>query len=111
MSHGLQAAKQWLPWLDFLAMSLLFLFSSRTHQIFLPTDHTPHFVSFTASLGVISNPIGALLAGILMEMFGRKTTVKLTSLPYIIGWVLISLSDNIVKLYAGRFISGVAVGT
>jgi SP family facilitated glucose transporter-like MFS transporter 8 len=68
------------------------------------------FVSFTASLGVISNPIGALLAGILMEMFGRKTTVKLTSLPYIIGWVLISLSDNIFKLYAGRFISGVAVG-
>jgi len=80
--------------------------------------HTRHFyqliilltVSFTASLGVISNPIGALLAGILMEMFGRKTTVKLTSLPYIIGWVLISLSDNIVKLYAGRFISGLAVG-
>jgi SP family facilitated glucose transporter-like MFS transporter 8 len=45
-----------------------------------------------------------------MEIFGRKTTVKLTSLPYIIGWVLISLSDNIFKLYAGRFISGVAVG-
>jgi SP family facilitated glucose transporter-like MFS transporter 8 len=45
-----------------------------------------------------------------MEIFGRKTTVKVTSLPYIIGWVLISLSDNIYKLYAGRFISGVAVG-
>jgi SP family facilitated glucose transporter-like MFS transporter 8 len=45
-----------------------------------------------------------------MEIFGRKTTVKLTSLPYIIGWVLISLSDDISKLYAGRFISGVAVG-
>ncbi|KAJ9584396.1 hypothetical protein L9F63_021265, partial [Diploptera punctata] len=66
--------------------------------------------SWIASLGVISNPIGALLAGVLMEIFGRKTTVKLTSLPYIIGWVLISLSDNIFKLYAGRFISGVAVG-
>jgi len=36
--------------------------------------------------------------------------MKLTSLPYIIGWVLISLSDNTFKLYAGRFISGVAVG-
>ncbi|PSN48610.1 hypothetical protein C0J52_18668 [Blattella germanica] len=45
-----------------------------------------------------------------MEIVGRKTTVKLTSVPYVIGWVLISLSDNIFKLYAGRFISGVAVG-
>ncbi|XP_069703052.1 facilitated trehalose transporter Tret1-like [Periplaneta americana] len=71
---------------------------------------TKEEASWIASLGVISNPIGALLAGILMEIFGRKTTVKLTSLPYIIGWVLISLSDDIFKLYAGRFISGVAVG-
>lgn len=71
---------------------------------------TEEEASWIASLGVISNPIGALLAGILMEIFGRKTTVKLTSLPYIIGWVLISLSDDIFKLYAGRFISGVAVG-
>ena len=87
-------------------------FHTHTHtlDIFYQLIIIPHFVSFTASLGVISNPIGALLAGFLMEMFGRKTTVKLTSLPYIIGWVLISLSDNIFKLYAGRFISGVAVG-
>jgi MFS family permease len=79
-------------------------------NIFQQLIAIPHFVSITAGLGVISNPIGALLAGFLMEIFGRKTTVKLTSLPYIIGWILISLSDDIFKLYAGRFISGVAVG-
>nr|CAD7596399.1 unnamed protein product [Timema genevievae] len=66
--------------------------------------------SWIASLGVISNPLGALSAGILMEIFGRKTTVKMTSLPYLVGWILIALSDNIVKMYVGRFISGLAVG-
>nr|CAD7428989.1 unnamed protein product [Timema monikensis] len=66
--------------------------------------------SWIASLGVISNPLGALSAGILMEIFGRKATVKMTSLPYLVGWILIALSDNIVKMYVGRFISGLAVG-
>ncbi|XP_063218942.1 facilitated trehalose transporter Tret1-2 homolog [Bacillus rossius redtenbacheri] len=66
--------------------------------------------SWMAALGVISNPLGALLAGILMEIFGRKATIKLTSLPYFVGWVLIACASGIPMMYAGRFITGLAVG-
>ncbi|KAJ8885728.1 hypothetical protein PR048_011926 [Dryococelus australis] len=66
--------------------------------------------SWMAALGVISNPLGALLAGILMEIFGRKATIKITSLPYFIGWIFIACATDIPMIYAGRFISGLAVG-
>lgn len=65
---------------------------------------------FTASLGVISNPLGALMSGVFMQTLGRKTTVQLTSLPFLIGWIIIGLSTDITSLCLGRFISGVAIG-
>ena len=45
-----------------------------------------------------------------MEIVGRKATIKIATFPYIIGWIIIAFSDDIVKLYIGRFISGLAVG-
>ncbi|XP_050423495.1 facilitated trehalose transporter Tret1-like [Adelges cooleyi] len=66
--------------------------------------------SWIASLGVISNPMGALMSGFFMQTLGRKTTVQLTSIPFLIGWTIIGLSTNITVLCLGRFISGVAIG-
>jgi len=68
------------------------------------------FYFFTASLGVISNPLGALMSGVFMQTLGRKTTVQLTSIPFLIGWTIIGLSTDITFLCLGRFISGVAIG-
>ncbi|XP_001944504.2 facilitated trehalose transporter Tret1 isoform X1 [Acyrthosiphon pisum] len=66
--------------------------------------------SWIASLGVISNPLGALMSGVFMQILGRKTTVQLTSIPFLIGWIIIGLSTDITLLCLGRFISGVAIG-
>uniref|UniRef100_A0A2S2NAW7 Facilitated trehalose transporter Tret1 n=1 Tax=Schizaphis graminum TaxID=13262 RepID=A0A2S2NAW7_SCHGA len=66
--------------------------------------------SWIASLGVISNPLGALMSGVFMQTLGRKTTVQLTSIPFLIGWTIIGLSTDITFLCLGRFISGVAIG-
>ncbi|XP_072159152.1 facilitated trehalose transporter Tret1 isoform X2 [Bemisia tabaci] len=66
--------------------------------------------SWIASLGVISNPVGALLSGVCMEIFGRRTAVQLTSLPFLIGWTIIALSQTLTTLCIGRFISGMAIG-
>jgi len=68
------------------------------------------FYFFTASLGVISNPLGALMSGVFMQTLGRKTTVQLTSIPFLIGWTIIGLSTDITFLCLGRFISGMAIG-
>ena len=63
-----------------------------------------------ASLGVISTPGGALVGGVLSEMLGRKSTVQLTALPFLLGWIIMSLSHDKVSLCLGRFITGFAIG-
>jgi len=66
--------------------------------------------SWVASLGVISNPLGALAAGICAEWFGRRSAIALATLPHAVGWLLIALSTNVPMLYAGRFVSGIGTG-
>jgi len=50
------------------------------------------------------------MSGVFMQTLGRKTTVQLTSIPFLIGWTIIGLSTNVTNIYLGRFISGVAIG-
>ncbi|XP_046387785.1 facilitated trehalose transporter Tret1-like [Ischnura elegans] len=71
---------------------------------------TSQEASWVASLGVISNPLGALAAGIVSELLGRRSAVKLAAGPYIAGWLIIFLADDFLKLCIGRFICGMAVG-
>ncbi|GLV38374.1 pippin [Carabus blaptoides fortunei] len=66
--------------------------------------------SWIASLGAVSNPIGSILSGVLGEVLGRRRSMQISSLPFIIGWITIALAINIQWLYAGRFITGIAAG-
>lgn len=66
--------------------------------------------SWIASLGVVSNPLGALVAGICAECFGRRSAITLATLPHAVGWLLIALSRNVPMLYTGRFVSGIGTG-
>ncbi|XP_043483704.1 facilitated trehalose transporter Tret1-like [Leptopilina heterotoma] len=66
--------------------------------------------SWIASLGVISNPVGALMAGIMAEFFGRKSAIAVATLPHIAGWLIIAFSTSVPLLYAGRIVSGIGTG-
>jgi MFS family permease len=59
---------------------------------------------------VISNPLGALIGGTLAELFGRRMTLLIAAFPYVVGWLLISVSTDLYWLGAGRFVTGFAVG-
>ena len=63
-----------------------------------------------ASIPVISMPLAALFVGILMETYGRKRVIQLAFIPLILGWVQIWLAYSILMIYAGRFMTGFAVG-
>lgn len=65
---------------------------------------------FSASLGAISNPIGSILSGILAEVFGRRRSMQISSIPFIVGWITIGLATDIRWLYTGRLITGIAAG-
>ncbi|XP_032522854.2 facilitated trehalose transporter Tret1-2 homolog isoform X1 [Danaus plexippus] len=66
--------------------------------------------SWIASLGVISNPIGALLGGMMVDAVGRRLLLQSIVLPNLIGWLVIALSDTYVFLCVGRFITGFTIG-
>ena len=54
--------------------------------------------------------IGCLIGGWAIEKFGRKGTTMMCSVPFVLGWLLISYAQSVAILYAGRFITGVACG-
>ncbi|XP_023013758.1 facilitated trehalose transporter Tret1 isoform X2 [Leptinotarsa decemlineata] len=66
--------------------------------------------SWIASLGTITNPVGSILSGVLAEYFGRRRSIQISSLPFVLGWICLGLAQNINWLYAGRLITGVAAG-
>lgn len=66
--------------------------------------------SWIASLGVISNPIGALLGGMMVDAVGRRLLLQSIVIPNLIGWLVIALSDTYIYLCIGRFITGFTIG-
>ncbi|XP_057309932.1 solute carrier family 2, facilitated glucose transporter member 8-like [Hydractinia symbiolongicarpus] len=78
-----------------------------SHRSFSVTkDEFSLFGAFIA-VGAI---IGSIVGGYSVDKFGRKTTIICTSLLYTPGWCLISYADTVSMLYAGRILTGVAVG-
>lgn len=65
---------------------------------------------FSASLAALPMAFGCILAGWLIEQYGRRATHFIISIPFVAGWILISFSTNIVMLLLGRFITGFCVG-
>ncbi|XP_050355581.1 facilitated trehalose transporter Tret1-2 homolog [Nymphalis io] len=66
--------------------------------------------SWIASLGVISNPIGALLGGMMVDAVGRRMLLQSIVIPNLIGWLVIAFSETYVFLCVGRFITGFTIG-
>lgn len=66
--------------------------------------------SLPASLGVISNPIGALIGGMMVDAVGRRLLLESIVLPNLVGWLVIAFSETYVYLCIGRFITGFTIG-
>lgn len=59
---------------------------------------------------MISNPIGALLGGMMVDAVGRRLLLQSIVLPNLIGWLVIAFSETYVFLCVGRFITGFTIG-
>lgn len=66
--------------------------------------------TWIASMAPLPMAIGCIAGGVLMEKFGRKLAHLILSVPFIIGWILISVADTLTFLLIGRFITGFCVG-
>ncbi|KAI1081077.1 general substrate transporter [Whalleya microplaca] len=54
--------------------------------------------------------LGALISGILSDWLGRKTSIQIGAIIWIVGSVLVCASQNIPMLIVGRVINGLSVG-
>jgi MFS family permease len=54
--------------------------------------------------------VGALAAGFLSDMIGRKRSIQVAGIIWIIGSMVTASSKNVGQLIAGRVINGLSVG-
>lgn len=59
-------------------------------------------------------PLGAalvcLVIGVIIQAFGRKTTMLFLVLPFTVGWGLVTFATSVLMITIGRFILGVSGG-
>jgi MFS family permease len=54
--------------------------------------------------------VGALGAGFLSDLIGRKRSIQVAALIWIVGSMVTYSSQNVAQLVAGRVINGLSVG-
>nr|CAD7461190.1 unnamed protein product [Timema tahoe] len=67
--------------------------------------------SWLGSLSAVGALLGAMPAGFLSDMFGRKRMLLILAVPLIISWIMLMfVEQNIILLYVARLISGIGLG-
>ena len=59
--------------------------------------------SWVVSLLTLGALIGSLLSGPVIDLIGRKTGLMIATIPYMIGWILITLATNPSRIYSMHF--------
>lgn len=66
--------------------------------------------SWIASIHSAATPLGSMISGPVMEAIGRRRTLQVSTLPLVLGWILIGSAGQHALLLLGRIICGFAVG-
>lgn len=59
---------------------------------------------------MLCSVVSVLPAAYMSERFGRKPTLLLAAVPYLLGWILILLARSSVEIYVSRMLSGLGTG-
>lgn len=66
--------------------------------------------SFIGSLNLFLVPIGCLVSGPLSEYLGKKRTMMLTNIPFVIAWLIFYYSSNPAMLFTALAMTGLTGG-
>ncbi|PSN30507.1 Facilitated trehalose transporter Tret1 [Blattella germanica] len=58
----------------------------------------------------IASPVGAFLSGLLMDRWGRRTTLILCTIPFMVSWLLLTFATKHVIILIARAMAGFASG-
>lgn len=63
-----------------------------------------------SSIMNIAAVVGCITTGRISDSFGRKKTLILISIPFILGYTLLALAENVGMMMVGRALLGVSCG-
>ncbi|XP_049880724.1 facilitated trehalose transporter Tret1-like [Pectinophora gossypiella] len=66
--------------------------------------------SWIASIMILCSAFTPIPSAYAADRFGRKTTLLLGALPFIIGWILVIVAKSATLLYVSRMFSGLGYG-
>lgn len=66
-------------------------------------------ISWIASVISLWAPIGSVIGGFAMEWTGRVRALHLAMVPYVLGWIVIAMSQNVTHLIIGRSLCGLSM--
>jgi MFS family permease len=67
-------------------------------------------VSPAGSIPYICQPVGSVVSGLLVQLLGRKRSLILVNIPFLVGWLLICTAYSFEQLVAAEVILGVTIG-
>lgn len=85
--------------------TLLYLESEESS---IPT--TAYQGSWIVSIMILCSALTPIPSAYLADKFGRKTTLLLGAIPFIIGWILVIVAKSLPMLYVARIFSGLGYG-
>ena len=82
--------------------------------VLLPLHHAWHLdaaeIGLLMGMALIGSLLGGLFGGVFTDRFGRRRLLIPNMLLYIVGALLSAFSPNLLLLFAGRLITGLAIG-
>ncbi|XP_075231760.1 facilitated trehalose transporter Tret1-like isoform X2 [Lycorma delicatula] len=69
-----------------------------------------HDASWFGSIIFFSQPFGAFSSGFCQDLFGRKRTMLLVNIPFLIGWILLYYSSSVMQLNCAASLLGLSLG-
>lgn len=122
---------KWLAYLKYLAFIKSFFFSIsatlitatagtcygwpsptlpylRSKESSIPTSQDEG--SWIVSIMILCSALTPIPSAYFADRFGRKTTLLLGAIPFILGWVLVIVAKSVAVLYVARMFSGLGYG-
>ncbi|MGE0049034.1 MAG: MFS transporter [Acidithiobacillus sp.] len=82
--------------------------------VLLPLHHAWHLdaaeIGLLMGMALIGSLLGGLFGGVFTDRFGRRRLLIPNMLLYIVGALLSAFSPNLLLLFAGRLVTGLAIG-
>ncbi|PSN31571.1 hypothetical protein C0J52_20809 [Blattella germanica] len=64
----------------------------------------------TETIPYICQPCGSVMSGILVQYLGRKRSLMLVNIPFLIGWILVFTANSFTQLLAAQVLLGITIG-